>query len=180
MAGQAKNSDADSVASFFDPDFDKERVWHPEELSAILDHQWRSPLQTDLGGQSAASARRLSLLCDAEHLLVKSYGDVFTHPMPPIELLRIIQQFAQRNLAHPDAELPREIAKLLYVLSIATALTRCGVSITKLSEAEVRQNIASVLAQSWISPDVASILREALGKLGGADGPEQGTNSEGD
>ena len=180
MAREAYDDSCGDMALFFSPRFSEERVWHAEELGAILEHQWNAPLNADLASQHVAAARRLALLCEADQLLIKSYRDVLTHRMPPIELLEMIKSFAQKSLAHPDAELPSEIAKVLYVLSIAVARLRCGVTITKLRDEEVRRNIEAALSQPWLTQQVASILCEALDEYGGGDEAEGQVGLRGD
>ena len=168
-----------NLQPFFDPNFRERRVWHPAELGAILAHQWRAPLEADLTGQAKGQSRRLALLCDAEHLLIKSFGDVFGHQLPPIELLVMIKDFAKRNLSHTDAELPDEIAKLLYVLSVVVARTRCGSSITTQDDATVRRNIESVLAQPWLTTEVIGVLHEGLAEFRGDEDLKEGTSDAG-
>jgi hypothetical protein len=172
VTDQAGNANTRDIETFFDSDFEKLRVWHPEELNAILDHQWRAPLKVDLGGQSEEQAERLKLLCGADNLLLKSYGEIFCHRMPPIELLVMIKEFAKRNLAHADAALPREIALTLYVLSIVVAKTRCGRRIGARPNHVMRANIESVLQQPWLTQPVIELLREGLAAFGG--GQDQG------
>jgi hypothetical protein len=165
-----------NLQPFFDPGFQDRRVWHSEELRAILEHQWQAPLRADLSGHPRGQSRRLTLLCDAEHLLLKSFGDVFDHKLPPIELLVMIKDFAKGNLSQPDAELPDEIAKLLYVLSVVVARVRCRTSITTQEDATVRRNIESVLAQPWLTAHVVELLNEGLAEFRGEEEIDGGTH----
>lgn len=166
MTDQQKTRDSRMLEVFLDPDFEQRRIWHPQELGAMLEHQWKAMLKADLGGVSPQQARILRELCDAQGLSLKSYGDIFTHRLPPVELLELIKDYAKRNMARPDKELPEGIASLLYVLSVVVARVRCGKRITSQGDEAVRKNIEAVLAQSWVTPPVAEILREGLKVFG--------------
>ena len=163
-----KTRDSRMLEALLDPEFEQRRTWHPEELGSILEHQWNVPLTADLGGMPPDRSQMLARLCDADGLLLKSYGDIFRHPMPPIELLQMIKDYAKRNMAAGDRGLPEEIAQLLYVLSVAVARVRCGQRITTQSDDALRANIETVLAQPWVTPPVVTILREALTLLVGS------------
>lgn len=154
--------------SALDPDLEDQRDWHPEELGALLEHQWNAPLEADLGELAPEQVGLLRRLCEAEHLLLKSYGELFAHPMPPIEMLEMIKDYAKRNLARPNLELPQEMAMVLYVLSVVVAKLRCGKRITSQGDEMVRQNIEILLSQAWITESVAKLLREGLAAFGGS------------
>ena len=167
MTKKPRTSDTRLLEIFFDPDYEQRRTWHPQELGAILEHQWNAPLAADLGGLPPERAQFLTKLCDADRLLLKSYGDIFGHPMPPIELLEMVKDYAKRNMAGADKELPEDIAKLLYVLSVVVARVRCGKRITSQEDEAVRKNIEAVLIQPWVTPPISGLLREGLKVFGG-------------
>ncbi len=83
-----------------------------------------APILVDLGGYDPATAVRLKNLSDAQSLLLKSFLDLFHHPVPPMELLTLTKDFAKANMDHPDSSLPNEVAAALYYTSIAAALVR--------------------------------------------------------
>ncbi len=168
-----RHSDRDTrmLETLLSPGFEQQRVWQPEELGAMLEHQWGAPLEADLGALPPQQARLLTRLCDADRLLLKSYGDIFSHPMPPVEILEMIKDYAKRNMASADVELPEDIAKLLYVLSIVVARLRCGKRITSQPDAVIRRNLEAVLAQPWMTPPVVKLLHEGLGVF--ADQPNE-------
>lgn len=167
MTTPSKRDVASMLEATLDPDLEERRAWHPQELAAILNHQWNAPLEADLGGVSPERSRLLRCLCEADQLLIKSYGDVFSHPMPPIEILEMIKDYAKRNLARPDRELPEGIAEVLYTLSVVIARVRCNQRITSQDDEAVRRNIRSVLARSWVTQPVIDLLREGLQAFGG-------------
>jgi len=148
-----------------DPDFEQRHDWKPEELGALLAHQWSAPLEADLDALPPEQARVLKQLGDAEGLLRRSYGELFTHPLPPVEILEAIKDYAKRNLTRPSADLPEEIARALYVLSVVVARYRCGQRITSQSDETVRASVQAFLAQPWVIEPVKTLLREGLSAL---------------
>src|SRR5438045_2904635 len=106
--------------------------WRAQELSAILEHQLSAPMESDLSSEAASDKG------SAQCVHLGTFGYLFHHPAPPIELLRSVKDFAKANRNHPASALPNEIATLLYFTSIAVARTRCGRRITSLSEKEIR------------------------------------------
>ena len=158
------------LANLMDLDEDTAPIWRPEEFRAILQHQLSVPIQFDLGNLDPGLAAKLKTLSEAEGLLVKSFGDLFHHACPPIELLRSTKDFAKANREHPNSPLPREIASLLYYLTIAVALARCGERITQLGDEDLRRGFDWAMTQSWVDEKTKSLIGEAL-KLLAASSP---------
>ena len=167
MTKQKKRDVTPMLEFALDPDLEDQRYWQPPELADLLQHQWDAPLEADLGELPPGRARLLKRLCEAEHLLLKSYGELFSHPLPPIEVLEMIKDYAKRHLARPNLELPEEMAMVLYVLSVVVARLRCGKRITSQSDEAVRKNIETMLSEPWITDSVAMLLREGLAVFGG-------------
>jgi hypothetical protein len=141
------------------------RVWQPEELGAIYRHQMAAPVSVDLGAFGPGAAARLKTLVDAGNLLLRSFRDLFQHRVPPLELLELVKDFAKLNRDQPESVLPTEIATVLYFLSIAAALVRCGRRITALSDEQLRDGFAWALRQSWIDQTARELLESASAKL---------------
>jgi len=133
--------------------------WRAQELGAILKHQLSSPIESDLDREAARDGPKGSAHCVSARV---TFGDLFHHATPPIELLRSVKDFAKANRNHPASALPNEIATLLYFESIAVARTRCRRRITSLSEKEIDAGIAWALAQDWVDSQTKSLLREAV------------------
>jgi hypothetical protein len=141
------------------------RLWRPEELAAIFRHQMSAPVMVDLGGFDAPTALRLKTLSEAQGLLLKSFGELFHHPAPPVELLELTKDFAKLNLDHPDSTLPSEVAAALYYTSIASALVRLDTRITQLKDAELRRGLRWTREQPWTDPETKDLAAKALLKL---------------
>jgi hypothetical protein len=146
------------------------RLWRPEELGAILRHQMSAPIMVDLGAFGPRAAARLTALSEAQGLLLKSFGDLFHHPTPPLELLELVKDFAKANLDAPEGGLPAEIATVLYYASIAAALVHLAARLSQLPDAELRRGLRWAAGQSWLDEKTAGLLARALDKL--SDGKE--------
>jgi len=140
-------------------------VWRPEELQAVLEYQLAAPLQFDLGGLDPSVVRKLRTLSAAEGLLLQSLRDLFQHPHPPIDLLTLVKGFAKSSSEYPDSPYPREVALVLYYLSIAVASLRCQARITSLGDEELRRGLDWALGQKWLDEASRKILTEVRQSL---------------
>jgi hypothetical protein len=167
-AGTLSKSRPKSLAAFLAAGEERARLWQPEELGAIFRHQMSAPILVDLGGFDAATSARLQTLSSAQSLLLKSFLDLFLHPVPPIELLTLTKDFAKGNMDHPDSSLPNEVAAVLYYVSIAAALVRLGRRITQLRDPELKRGLEWAKGNTWVEPRLQLLLGEALQKLASA------------
>ena len=164
-AGALSKSAPKSLAAFLAAGAERARLWRPDELGAIFRHQMAAPILVDLAGFDPATASRLKTLSDAQNLLLKSFLDLFLHPVPPLELLSLTKDFAKINMDHPDSSLPREIAAVLYYASIAAAFVRLDKRISQLTDADFQRGLAWAKAQSWIQTAFTQLFDQALEKL---------------
>jgi len=164
-AAALSKSPPKSLAAFLAAKAEDARLWRPEELSAIFRHQMSAPILVDLGGFDPATASRLKNLSEAQCLLLKSFGDLFHHPVPPLELLTLTKDFAKANMDHPESSLPQEVAGALYYTSIATALVRLGARISQLKDADLRRGLNWTKDQPWVDQPTREILDQALQQL---------------
>ncbi|MCX6924146.1 MAG: hypothetical protein NT154_13185 [Verrucomicrobia bacterium] len=153
------------LASVLALDTDSPRVWRPEELGAVFQHQMASPVSVDLGSLDPGLTGKLRTLTDASGLLLKSFRDLFQHPAPPLELLRLVTDFAKLNREQRESLLPSDVATVLYYLSIAAALVRWDERISALSDDELRRGFAWANSQNWIDEPARELLGSASEKL---------------
>ena len=155
------------LADVFAIGADSARVWRPEELGAVFRHQMAAPVSVDLGSLDPGVSGKLKTLTDASGLLLKSFRDLFQHPAPPVELLRLVKEFAKLNRDQPESLLPPEVASVLYYLSIAAALARWEERISALSDEELQRGFAWAMSQNWVDEPARELLRSARAKLPG-------------
>jgi hypothetical protein len=154
-----------SLAALWETGAENARLWAPDELAAIFRHQMATPVFVDLGGFDPGTAVRLKTLSEAQGLLLKSFSDLFHHPSPPIELLKLTKEFAKANMDHPESGLPTEIVSVLYYASIAAALVRLEVRITQLQDADLRRGLLWAKDQAWIDEETKALLLKAAEKI---------------
>jgi hypothetical protein len=163
------SSDPRLLAGLMDLEAGQGRVWSAGELAAVFRHQMAAPVQFDLARLGPQRAGQLQLLCEGEGLLLKSFNDLFAHPCPPLELLRLTQEFAKLNRQSQASAIPAAVATVLYYASIATALVRCGVRTTAMSNADLRLGLGRILALPWVTEPIRAICEQARGLLAGTD-----------
>ena len=161
-----EDTDPQSLTQMMDLDGDHEKLWSPEELGAILEHQLSAPLQCDLSGLDVHLARRLKQLNSAGPAPLVSFGDLLSHPSPPLDLLELSKRFAKACRSDPSGPLPDEVATVLYFLSIVVALTRCDRRITKMDDRSLKFSLEWAIKQSWVDESTRGILKEGLDAIG--------------
>lgn len=164
-AGALFKSPPKSLAAFMAAGDEHARLWRPDELAALFRHQLAAPILVDLGGYDPVTANRLKALSAAHNLVLKSFLELFLHPVPPIELLTLTKEFAKSNMDHPESSLPKEVAAVLYYASIAAALVRLDRRISQLGDAELQRALQWAKEQRWVDPQIQQLLAQALPKL---------------
>ena len=158
-------SRAKSLVALMEAGSENSRLWGPDELAAIFRHQMSAPVLVDLGGFDPGTAVRLKTLSEAQGLLLKSFSDLFHHPSPPIELLKLTKDFAKANMDHPESGLPTEIVSVLYYTSIAAALVRLDVRISRLNDEDLRRGLLWAKDQAWVDEETSGLLLKAVEKI---------------
>ena len=132
--------------------------WSEDELCQVWQHQLGSALESDLNegetGTTEVSAAQII-----------TFQDLFWHPSPPVEVLRLVKVFAKQHLEHPHSPLPKEIATGLYYLSIMTALVRTDHLISRLDNDALKQGCAWGLQQPWLDESTKELLQMGLVRL---------------
>jgi hypothetical protein len=156
-------TDSHHLAALLALDDDTKHLCRPEELGDVLCHQLNAPLDLDLGemGEDAQAA-----IADCQHASerpLRTFGDLLSHPEPPLELLKRVKEFGKRHHRDPHSALPREIALFLYYASIVCALARCGKRITRLPDETLREGVEWFIGQPWISKASRALFRQPIG-----------------
>lgn len=159
-------TDAPSLTPMMEVEAGGGKLWGPEELGAILEHQLAAPLQVDLGSLDPQLPRRLEQLNGSGGPSVRTFRDLLGHPRPPLKLLELTKQFAKACRNHPHSPLPDEIATVLYFLSIVVAMTRCGHRITKMDDPSLAYSLDWAVRQPWLDGSTRAILREGIEAVG--------------
>lgn len=133
-------------------------TWNDKDLGDILRHQLAAPLIFDLGstaglGQDAGLA--------SVNPGITSFGELLTHPNPPLVLLKLSKDFAKASDKSVDAPLPPEIASMLYFACVAAALVRLGERITELDDQQLKKGLRWGAKQVWVSEETHALFRQA-------------------
>jgi hypothetical protein len=140
-------------------------LWQPGEREAIWQHQLNTQLQVDLEPNRLRSRPSEMLPPEAKIFFKKSFGELLKHPQPPLELLKLIKDFAKRTLnSNPDPQL-QEIVTALYYATYAAGLVRHGRRVGKLSGGELARGFAWALKQSWLDDFTRELVLAAKARL---------------
>ncbi len=156
-----EDAEARQLAPFMVLGSDNDSLWNADELAAIFRHQLASRIQfpfVDLGDQSAES---IQAICSAADPEIETFSDLFVHPKPPLEVLRMTKDYAKACRAKGESPIPAEVATMLYVLSILVARTTWGQRITELNDQELRRIADWAVRQSWIGVPIRRLLDAA-------------------
>jgi hypothetical protein len=145
--------------------------WRPDELGEILKHQLEAPLLFDLGSSSSSSSSAAAASDEpgtpgmpgsrGDAPGVSSFGELFLHPRPPLQLLRLTKRFAKTSDRRTANPLPEEVATVLYYAAIVAALMRHGERISRVSDATLRQGTDWVLERDWVGGPLRGLFEEA-------------------
>jgi hypothetical protein len=161
------DADRARLATLLDisPDDGDGTLWRDEDLGVVLRHQLSAPMGVDLVNLERGAARRVRALAESQGLALKSFGDLLTHPNPPVELLRLTKDFAKACRLSPRGPMPREIATVLYFASIAAALVRCRHRNTNLSNDALADWLRWVCSCPWLDESTRAIVGEGVAFL---------------
>lgn len=158
-------SRAQTLAALLASGEERAKLWRAEDLGPMFRHQMSAPILVDLGGFDTGTAARLKQVSEVQGLLLKSFSDLFNHPAPPVELLKLVKNFAKANLDHPESGLPDEISSVLYYASIASALVRLDARISRLPKADLQRGLRWTAELSWLDEATRALLSRASEKL---------------
>jgi hypothetical protein len=157
-----QKADPQILAQFLDVEDSPRRIWPAEELDAILRHQLATPVQLDLESAGSAFKAKLYTLPTKQQPGKLTYAELFHHPSPPPDLLRLVKQFAKASRVRGESVLPPEIATVLYLASIVVARLRCGLRISEQSDESLLYGIQWVLDQRWVDGETHKLFQQAL------------------
>jgi hypothetical protein len=130
-------------------------AWNEEDLAAMLRHQWSAPLAFDLKTVELSppqQATREETLGGAAASEIKTFGDLFQHPHPPLALLKLAKDFFKAGAGSGTRRLPeQEVAYTFYLLTILVARLRLKKPITRLADDNLLAAIQWALRRQWLN-----------------------------
>jgi RNA polymerase sigma-70 factor (ECF subfamily) len=126
------------------------------DAAGLLEQILKAPIPLDLGLNGSAAE---------QGLVGKSLSELLHSPSPVPEVLELLKDFAKENRTDPESPLGREVATVLYFVSIAVALVRCDRRITRHDDATLRQGFRWGVELPWLDEPTRGLLREGLQRL---------------
>ena len=151
------------LASLMDPS--PSPVWSEEELGEVLQRQMSASLRTLLGGHDPGPEEETGAVHPLQGRPIESLADLLHDPNPPVDLVQSTKDVAKTNRDDPQTLLPPEVATVIYYVSIAVALARCGKRITRLDDQVLRSGFRWVEAQRWVDGPTRELAREGVACL---------------
>ena len=170
-----EHSQSHLLAGIMDLELDRVALWQPQELAAIWQHQLAAPLAFDFSFLDEEVTRCAETFTGASGPPLRTFGDLFAHPAPPVQLLEQTKRFAKQCRLRPDGPLPAEIATLLYVLSIVSARTKGDKQISGLGDEALRYSLHWSLAQPFLDARTRRWLEEGFQQVYGEPPERAGT-----
>jgi hypothetical protein len=102
------------------------------------------------------------------HAIPITFGQLLTHPTPDVGLLRRLKDWAKPMMVRDDAELPREVAGVLYFAAVAAARLRCpDWPISDLSPSGILKGTNWALGREWLDASLIPLFDETRTLLKG-------------
>ena len=159
------SSDAGQLLRLIGLDEATKSGWAVVDAASIFHHQMNAPLDFDLSGETRPGNTTLSALKElsaAQTLGIKTFGQLFRHPSPPIEILKLAKDFFKRMAGvHPKDSAEYQVAYACYVLSVTVVRIKHEKRITNLSDASLLKGLDWTLRQAWVETSIRQVLDQA-------------------
>ncbi len=164
MTGSPKGrrGSRDVLRGLMDASADAELDWSADEMSAILLHQ----LDTALLDETDAMADQLDRAPeDVEERLRRSgctsFADVLLRDCRAADAIQAVKEYA-KAAARDGQDIPRDVARVLYVLAILRGRAAGIAAITSLDASSVEREARRCLTQGWLPESVREALRRLV------------------
>lgn len=152
-------STSHSLARLLAAEADGTAEWSATDMAAILRHQLNAPLRADLSATNASAGKTLDT-ASQDGPPPATFGELFAHPRPPVELLKLAKDFAKALRRDASCGVPAGVATVIYYASIVAARSRYGQRITDLDEETLRRGVEWALAQPWLDDMTRAMFEE--------------------
>ncbi|MGO9119700.1 MAG: hypothetical protein ACLQPD_19070 [Desulfomonilaceae bacterium] len=132
--------------------------WSSKDLRSILEHQLATPFAceldhlTELAECSVEEASEVIESCGS-----RTFGDLLLECSPPDRALRMLKDYAKKSLTR-QGNLPRDVARVLYICSILRARQSGIGNITSLDDANLAREARRCLTFGWLPDQVRELL----------------------
>lgn len=156
-----KNS-KDILKALMDPSRPSTSQWSSNDLRAMLEHQLITPLIAeldrfaDLSNCSRDQASSVITGCGCY-----SFGDLVSSASPSHSAIKMLKDYAKASLAS-EGDLPRDAARVLYVIAILRGRYTGTGLVSSLDEASVTREARRCLTFGWLPEDIRELLRRGI------------------
>ena len=145
---------------------DEHSPWSQEQLTALFEHQLKTPLSKQFAEISPRLAAALPPLTSGQDKPITTLEDLLKHPSPPIEVLRAVKDWATHSMRSKNDKTPPQIAPIVYLTAVAVALVRCDERISSSGDTDLEATFRQALEATWAGDQIRQIFRLALAALG--------------
>ena len=142
--------------------------WRADELGLIFEHQLKAPVVDDLEVLSPPFAERLRAIGKAEKHSFGSFGELFQEPGVSLEVLSILQEFTEAQLAQPDSLMPPEFAKVLRLACAVQAWRLHGQLLATLTPQSLLDGLNWAIGLPWLARPMREMFLRGVHELGRA------------
>jgi len=136
--------------------------WSFSDLRAILEHQLAASLESEAERLAESNHRPpdevLSILRGSKH---STFGALLSDVSPCFDALDLIKGYVKASLAS-NGDLPREVARVLYVMTILRGRQAGFRAISTLDDASLERETRRCLTFGWLPDRVREVLRSSL------------------
>lgn len=138
-------------------------AWSTDDLRAVLAHMLATPLRLEV----LPIATALGVPADQVASIINqcgcdTFGTALNGATPNAEALRLVKAFAKSFLQPGQQDLPKDVARVLYVASILRA-RKCGArDVSSLPNADVTREARRVLTYDWLPDDLRALIRQCI------------------
>jgi len=144
----------------------------PEALQEALEHLLSVPIENALNQlprELADKLRRrsaaLEVVSRARKAGINTFGDLFKHPHPPVEMLKFAKEFGKAAIGHGKTIWPRGACEVLYYASYAAALVCWRDRIGTLSNTDLKNGFRKLASRPWVTKEMKVLLEKAGARL---------------
>ena len=139
--------------------------WSAEELREIFCHQLAAPLTFDLTAIDRKVSDTIRTLNSKEADCPQNFGELLTHSSPPLELLILTKQFAKKSGRNIEGGLPKDVAAVLYLAAVSSALLHCGEQISESDRESLKAKVEWALSQRWVDESILFLFQQTYDLL---------------
>ena len=160
-AGNNHNS-KDILRALMDPSRPDPVPWSSHELRAILEHQLASPLDSEAERLAQISGLTVKMVAALlRNTSCVSFGELLMLSPPHLRALKLVKEFFKASLAK-DGDLPRDVARCLYVVAILQG-QRAGIGqISSLDETSLEREARRCLTFGWLPQEARQLIQRAI------------------